>query len=127
MADIVQNSDVKLILTLIDENGDAYVIDNLNNYEVYVYYLNVITKTLCGTFKKANTGPFSINIEDSATGKISIVINRQTLRGVSGKLFAEVKIRVTADSDFIDSVQNLGTTANLIGTVVKSANNESLL
>lgn len=124
---MVQNSDIKVRLTITD-GTNPYVISALNDYEVYTYVLNGKEKTLIATYKKSNTGKYGISVYDSITGKIDIVIHRQdTKNSPAGKLYAEVRIRLTTDSAYVSSVQNLGATGIEIGTVETTANKNSLL
>lgn len=124
---MVQNSDIKVRLTITD-GTNPYVISALDDYEVYTYVLNGKDKTLIATYKKGNTGKYGISIYDDATGKIDIIIHRQdTKNSPSGKLYAEVRIRVTANSAYVSSVQNLGATGIEIGTIELTANKNSLL
>lgn len=124
---IVQNSDISIRLTITD-GTTAYVINDLDDYEVYLYTLLGKEKTLIATYKKSNTGKYGIDVYDSATGKIDLVIHRQDTKNAQvGKLYAEVRIRLTADADFVSSVQNLGETGIEVGTILKSAAPNSLV
>lgn len=123
---IVQNSDTEIEFTLTD-GTTAYVINNLNAYEVYIYNVTVTDKILLATFKNTNTGVYAIEVASSATGKIRVILNREMTRNLaSGKVFAEIRIRVTADAEFISSRQNLGITGIEIATAQTSANPNSL-
>lgn len=120
---IVQNSDIKVRLTVTD-GTTAYVINDLDSYAVYLYTLNGKEKTLIATYESGNTGKYGITVFDSGTGKIDIFIHRQDTKNAQiGKLYAEVRIRVTAISSFVSSLQNLGETGIEIGDIVKSSNN----
>lgn len=124
---MVQNSDIKVRLTLTD-GTNPYVISALNDYEVYTYVLNGKDKTLIATYKKSNTGKYGIDVYDPLTGKIDIIVHRQdTKNAPSGKIYAEVRIRITADSAYVSSVQNLGATGIEIGTIETTANKNTLL
>lgn len=118
---IVQGNDIKIRLTLSD-GIIPYIINDLNSYAIYLYVLNGKEKTLIATYENGNVGKYGIIVYDSGTGKIDIIIHRQDTKNVEGKLYAEVKIRVTATSDFVSSIQNLGETGIEIGDVVKSTN-----
>ncbi len=123
---IVQNSDLKVRFTLTD-GTNPYVISALNDYEIYTYVLSGKEKTLIATYKKSNTGKYGIAVYDPVTGKVDIVVHRQdTKNAPSGKLYAEVRIRVTTDSAYVSSVQNLGETGIELGTVELTANKTSL-
>lgn len=118
---IVQNSDITVRLTITD-GTTAYVINDLDSYQVYLYTLNGTNKTLIATYDNTNAGKYGITVNDSTTGKIDIVIHRQDTKNAQiGKLYAEVRIRLTATSDFVSSLQNLGETGIEVGTIVKSA------
>ncbi len=125
---MIQNSDIKVRLTLQDSEANPYVINDLNDYEVYVY--NKPTgenKKLLATYRKDDTGAYAIDVYDSANGKIDIVINRQLTRFIpDGKLYAEVRVQLNAGSEFINSLQNAGANGVLIDTMVSSANPNSL-
>jgi hypothetical protein len=123
---MIQNSDIKVRLTLKDGSGAAYVINSLNAYEVYVYYLDGNEKKLLNTYKNTSTGPYAITVNDSANGKIDIVLNRQmTKKAPEGKLYAEVRVRLSVGSEFISSKQNLGSFVE-IDTLSTTANPSSL-
>jgi hypothetical protein len=124
---IVQNSDITVRLTLTD-GTNAYAISALNDYEVYTYVLSGKEKTLIATYKKSNAGKYGISVYDDAAGQIDIVLHRQdTKNAPSGKMYAEVRIRITATSDFVSSVQNLGATGVELGDIQTTANKNSLL
>ena len=123
---MVQNNDIKVRLTLTD-GTNAYTISALSDYEVYLYSLLGKDKTLLGTYKKSNTGVYGIDVYDDAAGQIDIVVNREMTRNApTGKLYAEVRIRISAGSEFISSLQNLGSTGVEIDTILASANTKSL-
>ena len=125
---MIQNSDIKVRLTLQDATATPYVINDLNDYEVYIY--NKPTgenKKLLATYRKDDTGAYAIDVYSSATGKIDIVINRQLTRGLpDGKLYAEVRVQLNAGAEFIGSLQNTGANGILIDTMVASANPNTL-
>jgi hypothetical protein len=117
---MVQNSDISIRLTITD-GTTAYVINDLDDYEIYLYTLVGKEKNLIANYKKSNAGKYGISVFDSASGKIDIVIHRQDTKDIDGKLYAEVRIRVKVTSDFVSGVQNLGETGIEIDTVLKSA------
>lgn len=123
---MVQNNDIKVRLTLTD-GTNAYAISALNDYEVYLYNLTGKDKTLLATYKKSNTGVYGIAVYDDAAGQIDIVINREVTKNApSGKLYAEVRIRISAGSEFISSYQNLGSTGVEIDTLLATANKNTM-
>jgi hypothetical protein len=123
---MIQNSDIKVRLTLNDSAGSPYVIAALNAYEVYIYRENKGEKELLKTYKNTNTGPYAITVYNSAAGKIDIVLNRELTKSApAGKLYAEVRIRLVAGSEFISSRQNLGGYSE-IDTLTTTANSSSL-
>lgn len=123
---MVQNNDIKVRLTLTD-GTNPYTINSLDDYEVYVYNLSGKDKILLATYKKGNTGMYGITVYDSVTGKIDIVIHRQDTKNAStGKIYAEVRVRLTAGAEFIASKQNVGSTGIEITDLLLSANKTSL-
>lgn len=123
---MVQNNDIKVRLTLTD-GTNPYTINSLDDYEVYIYNLSGKDKNPIATYKKGNTGKYGITVNDSANGKIDIVIHRQdTKNATAGKLYAEVRVRLTAGSEFIASKQNVGSTGVEITDLLTSANKTSL-
>lgn len=124
---MVQNNDIKVRATLTD-GTNPYVISALNNYELYVYSVSGNNKKLLASYKKSNTGIYSILVFNDALGKIDIVINRQLTRYLPNgtSLYLESRVRVTAGSEFISSIQNIGSNGILITTLNSSANPDSL-
>src|SRR5687767_4936909 len=109
---IVQNTDTTVRITLKDSAGAAIATTSLSAYEVYVYRIEVNEKILIKTFKSTNTGIYGITVNDAATGKIDIILNREMMRNVpAGKIYAEVRLRKTAAATFISSLQNFGENA----------------
>jgi predicted component of type VI protein secretion system len=117
---IVQNSDITVRLTITD-GTNPYAISSLDDYEIYLYTLSGKDKVLVANYKKSNAGKYGITVYDPITGKVDIVIHRQDTKDIEGKLYAEVRIRLTATSDYVSSVQNLGQTGIEVTTVLKSA------
>lgn len=124
---MVQNNDIQVRITIKDEAGVAYNITALNACEVYAYYLDGIDKKLFATYKISNTGLYHITVIDATNGIIEIILNREKTRLLTtGKIYLETRIRITATSAFISSLQNLGTTGVEIDTNETSANPNSL-
>lgn len=124
---MVQNNDIQFRITLTDVANDVYIIDNLANVEFYVYQLDKFNnKLLKATFKKSNTGIYTINVADSANGVVSFIINRELSRQFEvGKVYLEVRLGV-ADGGYISSRQNAGTTAIELFEVYATANPNTL-
>lgn len=125
---MVQNSDIKVRFTLTD-GTNAYNISALNDYEVYIYTLTALKeKTLIATYKKSNAGKYGITVDDAPNGKIIVTVHRQdTINAAPGKLYAEIRLRLTATSEFVSSVQNVGATGIEVTTLDKTANTKNLL
>lgn len=124
---MVQNNDIQVRLTIKDEDGVAFNISALNAYEVYAYYLEGNVKKLFATYKNSNTGLYDITVIDAANGIIEIILNREKTRTLTtGKIYLETRIRITASSAFISSLQNLGATGIEIDINETSANPNSL-
>lgn len=123
----VQNNDIAVRFTITD-GTDPYVINNLNDYSIYLYYLLGKDKVLIATYNKNEAGKYGIDVYDSANGKVDIVIHRQDTKKVpAGKIYAEIRIRTTADSDYVSSVQNTGVTGVEIGDLDTTANKNNLV
>lgn len=77
---------------------------------------------------KSNTGIYGITTITDASGIVEIVINREKTRDIPNqKLYLETRIRLTASSAFINSLQNLGVNETEIDLNKTSANPDSLL
>lgn len=125
---MVQNNDIQLRVTIKDEDGVAFTISALNALEFYVYRLENNKKILIATYKKSNTGIYGITTITDASGIVEIVINREKTRDIPNqKLYLETRIRLTASSAFINSLQNLGVNETEIDLNKTSANPDSLL
>ena len=124
---MVQNNDIKVRATLTD-GTNPYTISALNNYELYVYSVFINDKKLIATYKMGNTGVYGITIFDDVNGKVDFVINREMTRKLPDgtKLYLETRVQITAGSEFISSLQNLGANGVLIDTIISSANSSSL-
>lgn len=124
---MIQNNDIQVRLTIKDEDGVAFNISALNAYEVYAYYLEGNVKKLFATYKNSNTGLYDITVIDAANGIIEIILNREKTRTLTtGKIYLETRIRITASSAFISSLQNLGATGIEVDINETSANPNSL-
>lgn len=112
----------------ITSNGVALPINSINDYHVYIYSLSGNDKILLAVYKKNNTGQFAIGIDVTLSNAITIVVSRELTRGlVTGSIYAEVMVRLTATSDFVNSVMNNGTTGIVIDKVEVSANPNGML
>ena len=69
---------------------------------------------------------FSIEVDGTQSNLIWIVISREILRYVTGKILAEVKIQATASSQFINNKANAGVTDIDLFTLLKSASPTAL-
>lgn len=119
---LVQNNDIKVRYT-ITIDGVPAIINDLADYHVYVYHLNNGVPKLLATYKKDNVDEFTIEVEDSAAGKITTVIPRTLTRTLAkGNLFAEVKIQIESGAPYIDGVANVGKNNLLIGELTASPN-----
>jgi len=127
---VVQNDDVRVGFELFGEDINA-PYDNpldassLYDYNVYVYR-DLKCKELLAIYKKANSGMFSIQVDGTQSNLIWIVISREILRYVTGKILAEVKIQATASSPFINNKANAGVTDIDLFTLLKSASPTAL-
>lgn len=125
---MIQNDDIQARITITDSAGTPLTISALNALEVYLYELVKGLKVLKATYVLGNAGLYGIETYDDANGIVDIFINRQLTRTLStGKLYLETKVRLTASSSFISSVQNIGSTGVEIDTVEMTANNNTLL
>lgn len=125
---MIQNDDIQARITITDSAGTPLTISALNALEIYLYELVKGLKVLKATYKKGNTGLYTITTVTDASGIVDIFINRQLTRTLStGKLYLETKVRLTASASFISSLQNIGSTGVEIDTVEMTANNNTLL
>lgn len=124
---MVQNNDIQLRVTITDEDGVAFTISTLNALEFYVYRLENNAKVLIATYKKSNTGIYGITTITDGSGIVEIILNREKTRSLPNqKLYLETRVRITAGSEFINSLQNLGINGTEIDTNQTSANPDSL-
>ena len=124
---IIQNTDLQIDFTLTDDVGTPYVIADLNAYEVYLYNIKANVKKLVYTYKNTNAGISGITVVDSPNGIIEIILNREVTNQLpDGDIYAEVKIRLTANSEYVSSFKNLGVNGIKIGTIDSSVNQKSL-
>jgi len=125
---MIQNDDIQARVTITDNSGNPIVISSLNALEIYIYELIKGEKSLKATYKKGNAGLYKITTYDDANGVVDIIINRQMTRTLTtGKLYLETKAQFNATSDFISSLQNIGSTGVEIDLVEKTANANSLI
>jgi hypothetical protein len=125
---VIQNTDTTVRFTLKDSAGVAIAISSLSAYEIYVYRIFNNQKIIVASYKDSNTGIYDIVVNDGPNGKIDIILNREiTSKTEPSKLYAEVRIRKTATSAFISSLQNLGEEGMLIGELKSTINSNSLL
>lgn len=125
---MIQNDDIKVELTIRDSAGTPLTISALNALEVYLYTLVKGVKELKATYRNGNTGLYGMTITDDAGGVVEIVINRQLTRGLpDGKLYLETKVQLNAGSEFISSLQNVGSAGIEIDTIEMTANKNTLL
>lgn len=127
---VVQNDDVRVGFELFGEDinspyDNPLDASSLYDYNVYVYR-DLKCKELLAIYKKSNSGMFSIQVDGTQSNLIWIVINRENLRYVTGKILAEVKIQATASSSFINNKANAGVTDIDLFTLLKSASPTAL-
>lgn len=122
-----QNNDIQLRVTITDEDSTPFVISSLNALEIYLYRIDNLKKILVATYKKSDTGIYGISTINDTLGVVEIIINREKTRTLpAGKLYLETRIQLTAGSEFIDSLQNLGASGIEIDINETSANPNSL-
>lgn len=122
-----QNNDIQLRVTITDEDSTPFVISSLNALEIYLYRIDNLKKILVATYKKSDTGIYGISTINDTLGVVEIIINREKTRTLpAGKLYLETRIQLTASSEFINSLQNLGTGGIEIDINETSANPNSL-
>ena len=125
---MIQNDDIKIELTIRDSAGTPLTISALNALEVYLYTLVKGVKELKATYRNGNTGLYGMEVTDDAGGVVEIVINRQLTRALpDGKLYLETKVQLNAGSEFISSLQNVGSPGIEIDTIEMTANKNTLL
>ena len=127
---VAQNDDVRVGFELFGEDinspyDNPLDASSLYDYNVYVYR-DLKCKELLAIYKKSNSGMFSIQVDGTQSNLIWIVINRENLRYVTGKILAEVKIQATASSSFINNKANAGVTDIDLFTLLKSASPTAL-
>ncbi len=128
MANIVQNTDTVIRITLKDSTGTAIDISTLSADEVYLYQIVNNVKVKVAYFKSSNTGIYDVIVNDAPNGKIDVILNREvSINTPPGTVYAETRIRQTATSTFISSVENLGVNGIEVGEIVSTANATSLL
>lgn len=124
---MIQNNDIQIRITLTDDTGMAFVISALNALELYAYRLDGVKKIEIATFKKSNTGIYGITTVNDANGIVDIILNREKTRELPSTIvYIEPRIQLTATSDFINSLQNLGASGIKIDLNETSANPNSL-
>jgi hypothetical protein len=124
---MVQNNDIQVRITLKDEDGVAFTISALNALEFYAYRLDNNQKVLIATYKKSNTGVYGITTITDGSGIVEIILNREKTRNLpNGIVYLETRIQLSASSEFISSLQNLGVNGTQIDTTTTSANPNSL-
>jgi hypothetical protein len=127
---MIQNDDIKVRVTISDSAGVPLTISALNAVEIYLYTINQNTgaKEIKATYRNTGTGLYEITTFDDANGIVEFVINRQLTRTLpDGKLYLETKVRLSAGSEFISSVQNIGAKGVEIDTIEMTANKNTLL
>lgn len=125
---MIQNDDIAVRVTILDENGDPVLISGLNALDIYIYDLVKSEKVLKATYRLGSTGLYKIKTITDASGIVEIIINRQMTRTfTSSKIYLETKAQFNASSDFISSLQNIGAPGVEIDTLEKTANNNTLL
>lgn len=125
---MIQNDDIQARVTITDSAGTPITISALNALEIYLYELVKGEKALRATYKKGNTGLYGITTVTDASGIVDIFINRQLTRTlITGKLYLETKVQLTASSSFISNLQNIGSVGQEIDTIEKTANPNTLL
>ncbi len=126
---IMQGNDVPMrTFKIKDSNGSLINIDDINDYQIFIYSVANSKKTNLFTFKKTpdtDKGEKAIAVVDTTT--IGFVIDRTQTKNKTGVLYAELKIRMTATSDYISSLQNSGADGYEVAELVEGAAPNSLL
>jgi hypothetical protein len=120
---ILKGTDVTIrTFEVKDSAGANILIANLEDYNIYVYQLNNNVKTHLFTFRKTPVGDDKqIVVVDTET--IGFVVDRtQTVLCDTGRLYAEIEVQLTANSNYISSLQNVGNDAYVVCNIVESAN-----
>lgn len=124
---MIQNNDIQVRITLTDDIAVPFVISALNALEFYAYRMDGVKKIEIATYKKSNTGIYGITTVDDANGIVDIVLNREKTRELPmGQVYLETRIQLTATSEFISSLQNLGANGTAVDINNTSANPNSL-
>lgn len=124
---MIQNNDIQVRITLTDDIAVPFVISALNALEFYAYRMDGVKKIEIATYKKSNTGIYGITTVDDANGIVDIVLNREKTRELpTGQVYLETRIQLTATSEFISSLQNLGANGTAVDINNTSANPNSL-
>lgn len=124
---LIQNDDLKVRL-IITNGTDPFVINSLNDYQVYLYFhTGAQVKRLLTVYKNDGTGEHAITVEDSAAGKVTIVVPRSLTKTLpAGLLYAEVKLQLNSTSDYINGKANVGGNGYLIAEILTSSSPNSL-
>lgn len=121
---VVENDDIRVGFELFGEDINS-PYDNpldaslLNDYHIYIF--SEKCSELIAIYKKDNTGIYSIEIDGSQSNLIWVVVNREDIKHIQGKVYGEVKTKATAGSPFINNTANAGVTNIELFTVLKSA------
>lgn len=122
---MIQNDDIKVRFT-IKVNGATAVISSISDYQIYIYSNTGSEKKLLMTCKKSDTGITKITVDDDAAGKVTVVIPRSLTKLQKGKIYAEVKVQLTATSDYINGKANTGVNDLFIEEIKSSSNPNAL-
>lgn len=123
---MVQNSDITLTLTLKTSAGVNIDPTDINDYEFFIYYLNGNDKALLATYKKSNSGLYGITY-DAIADTYTIIINRELTAIMPSKTIYIESLVQLIDATGIGGFKNISSTANLVTTMVSSANPKQLL
>lgn len=123
---MVQNADIQVQLTVLDNTGIAIDPTNVQDYEFYIYRMNGNDKVLLATYKKSNTGLYGVTY-NAPTNTYTIIINRELTSIIpNGKIYIESLFQLI-DGSFINGFRNYSSTGNYITTINSSASPKSLL
>jgi len=103
-----------------DSNGDPIAVASMNDYAINVYQVVNGRKVHRQSYTKNGTGENDTQVVDSTT--IGFIVTRNHTRAMlPGLLYAEIRVQLTAASDYISSLQNNGAVGYEVAEIVESS------
>ena len=127
---IMRGCDVPMrVFQIVDPNNNNAPIEisTINDIKINVYKRNEQgAKTNVAIFRlspEGNNG--QIETVDDALGKVGFVVNRTMTKGMKpGKIYAEIEVRLTTTSAYINSLVKLGKDSYEVCEIIENSNAE---